>query len=194
MSRTQKIVHTYRANKGSINDFIDEVWTLYKAHGRESFGMAFSEAAANRVIARYETKIRNGFSRAGFELPAGELTQETMLGFVRETTGLDMDSLNPEAVTMAVDRLLAARLSQALGVQVTTVLDKDAMLASMNAAVLQAIRDGRAAEFVNKQAMRAARQYMTFKRRGIEPEAKDRVANRRRQKRYRSKNRLVWDK
>ena len=86
------------------------------------------------------------------------------------------------------------RLSAAMGVTVTTVFDRQAMMAAMDESVKQAIRDGRAAEFIGKHAMRAARKYATFKRRGIEsPEDHRRIMLAWYQKKYRRTHRLVWD-
>lgn len=190
---TSKLVAKVRANRGAINDLIDDAWASYKAHGRESWADAFKEATANKVVQRYETKIRNGFKRAGVELPEGELTLQSMEDVIKDRTGLELDGLSPDSVMAAVDKLLSARLSQAIGVPVSTVFDKDAMLESINAAVLEAIRSGRAAEFVNKAAMHAARRYMTYKRRGIDAADAKKLAARAAQKRYRATHRLVWD-
>lgn len=187
-----KIIHSMRVKKGIMNDFVALAWEHYKAHGRESITDAFTEAAADMAIARYQEKIRNGFARAGVPLPDGGLNAQTMQGIVSQQTGLTLDNLSPDAVTRAIDKLLSQRLSQALGVQVATVMDKEAMLASINAAVLQAIRDGRAAEFVNRHAMHAARRYMAFKNAGISEENAAKIANRARQKKFRQTHKLVW--
>lgn len=189
-----KIVRTKRASAATWNDLIDSAWEHYKENGRESIRDAVTEAVADAAIKRYQDKIINGFRRAGIEIAPDEpLTAQTLAGVVAERTGLELESLSPDAVMGAVDKLLAERLSQALGVPVTTVFDRDAMLASINAAVLEAIRSGRAAEFVNKTAMKAARRYMTFKRRGIGPEDAEKISARARQKKFRQTHRLVWD-
>ena len=187
-----RIVLRERVDRGAINDLIETAWAHYKRHGRESLADAFKEAAADKVIQRYEVKIRNGFERAGVTLPEGELTTQAMLAVIKERTGLELDSLNPEAVTAAVDRLLSERLSDALGVPVATVFDREAMMNSLNQAVLEAIRNGRAAEFVNRTAMSAARRYMTYKRAGISEDNAVRLDARRRQKKFRRTHKLIW--
>lgn len=190
----RKIVRTKRANAATWNDLIDSAWEHYKENGRESIKDAMTEAVADAAIKRYQVKITNGFKRAGIEIPPDEpLTAQALTEIIGERTGLELNSLSPDAIMGAVDKLLAERLSQALGVQVATVFDKEAMLQSINAAVLEAIRSGRAAEYVNKAAMHAARRYMTFKRRGIGPEDAEKLSARIRQKRFRATHRLVWD-
>lgn len=190
-----RVIRRLRVDKGSWNDLIDSAYEHYKANGRESIREAFTEAVADKVIQRYQAKIAAGFRRAGIEIEDGEpLTADKLLTIVQDRTGLEINNLTPEGVTSAVDRLLSERLSAALGVQVTTVLDRQAMMASLDEAVKQAIRDGRAAEFISKKAMKAARQFATFKRRGIgSKEDQRRVMLRIYQKRYRRHNKLVWD-
>ena len=184
-----------RVDKGSWNDLIDAAYENYKARGREYNKEAFSEAIADKVLQRYQVKIAAGFRRAGVEIEDGEpLTAEKLLTIIKDRTGLEINNLTPEGVMSAVDRLLSERLSAAMGVTVTTVFDRQAMMAAMDESVKQAIRDGRAAEFIGKHAMRAARKYATFKRRGIEsPEDHRRIMLAWYQKKYRRTHRLVWD-
>lgn len=188
-------IRKLRVDKGSWNDLIDAAYENYKARGRESIKEAFSEAIADKVLQRYQVKIAAGFRRAGVEIEDGEpLTAEKMLTIIKDRTGLEINNLSPEGVMSAVDSLLSERLSAAMGVTVTTVFDRQAMMAAMEESVKQAIRDGRAAEFIGAQAMRAARKYATFKRRGIEStEDHRRVMLAWYQKKYRRTHRLVWD-
>lgn len=188
-------IRRLRVDKGSWNDLIDAAYENYKARGRESIKEAFSEAIADKVLQRYQVKIAAGFRRAGVEIEDGEpLTAEKLLTIIKDRTGLEINNLSPEGVMSAVDRLLSERLSAAMGVTVTTVFDRQAMMAAMDESVKQAIRDGRAAEFIGKHAMRAARKYATFKRRGIEsPEDHRRIMLAWYQKKYRRTHRLVWD-
>lgn len=191
MTRANIVKHM-RVDKGSINDLIDAAWEKYKEGGRESILDAFTEAAADRAIGRYEEKIRAGFRRGGIELPDGALTMQTMQGIIGEQTGLELQGLSADSIVAAVDKLLSKRLSQALGVQVATVMDKDAMLDSINAAVLQAIKSGRAGEFVNRHAMHAARRYMAYKKAGVDPEAGPKINARKRARKYRKTHKLAW--
>ena len=186
------LVDRYRANKGAINDLLDAAYEHYKAHGRDSWADAFREAAADKVLQRYEDKIRNGFRRAGLELPEGELTQEVMLGVVRDQTGLEVGNLDPDAVMAAVDKLLSARLSTALGVTVGTVMDRDALVAAVNGAVVEAIKSGRASAWINSKAYSAARKYVAYKNRGFDHDSAEKISNRQRQKRYRENHKLKW--
>lgn len=188
-------IRKLRVDKGSWNDLIDAAYENYKERGRESIKEAFSEAIADKVLQRYQVKIAAGFRRAGVEIEDGEpLTAEKLLTIIKDRTGLEINNLSPEGVMSAVDRLLSERLSAAMGVTVTTVFDRQAMIAAMDESVKQAIRDGRAAEFIGKHAMRAARKYATFKRRGIEsPEDHRRIMLAWYQKKYRRTHRLVWD-
>ena len=189
---TQKLVSRLRVNRGAVNDLIDRAYENYKENGRESWSEAFKESAADMVIARYEVKIRNGFARAGLTLPEGELGQDELLQVVRDQTGLDIYNLNPDAVMQAVDRLLSNRLSQALGVNVSTVMDRDAMIASINASVVEAIRSGRAGKWLSGKAYRAARKMRTLRSRGVTEETWEILDARRRQKKFRRTHHLQW--
>ena len=188
----KSIVRHVRVNKGIMNDLIELAWQHYKEHGRESIRDAFTEAAADMAIARYDEKIRHGFAREGVELPAGELTAQGMQAIISERTGLQLASLSPDGVLEAVDKLLSKRLGEALGVPVATVMDKDAMLASINEAVLQAIKSGRAADFVNRHAMHAARRYMAYKNAGVDTANIERMSARKRARKYRKTHKLIW--
>lgn len=188
-------IRKLRVDKGSWNDLIDAAYENYKARGRESIRDAFGEAVANKVLQRYQVKIAAGFRRAGVEIDESQpLTAEALLTIIQERTGLEINNLSPEGVMKAVDRLLAQRLSALMGVTVTTVFDREAMMAAMEESVKQAIRDGRAADFIGRHAMNAAQRYATFKRRGIEsPEDHRRIMLAWYQKKYRRTHRLVWD-
>ena len=115
-----------------------------------------------------------------------------MLGVVRDQTGLEITNLDPEAITKAVDTLLAKRLSGALKVQVGTVFDRDALMASINSAVVQAIQSGRAGEWLSAKAYHAARRFATYQKRGVNMETAKVLAARARQKRYRGTHKLIW--
>lgn len=190
-----KIVRTLRVDRGSWNDLIDSAYEHYKAGGRESVREAFTEAVADQVLKRYQDKIAAGFRRAGVEIDDGTpLTAEKLRTIIQDRTGLELTALTPEAVTAAVDKLLAQRLSVALGVTVTTVLDRDEMMRSLEGAVKEAIASGRASEFISAHAMRAARQFATFQRRGVETkDDQRRIMLAWYQKKYRRNNRMVWD-
>ena len=188
----KELVARLRVSRGSINELIDRAYDNYKENGRDSWGGAFKEAAADMVIARHEEKIRNGFARAGLHLPEGELGQDEILAVVRDQTGLELDNLNPDAVMAAVDRLLSNRLSQALGVQVSTVFDQEAMIQSIQASVVQAIRDGRAGAWLSGKAYKAARRMATLKNRGVSEETWEILDARRRQKKFRRTHHLQW--
>lgn len=190
--KRDELIAKARASRGAVNDLIEVAYAHYKAHGRDSWADAFKEAAADKVIQRYEEKIRNGFKRAGLELPEGELTQETMLGVVSAQTGLELATLNPDAVMAAVDKLLAARLSGALGVQVNTVMDRDALMASINSAVVASIQSGRAGEWLSGKVYTAARRAATYARRNITTETAEVLDARRRQKKFRRTHKLKW--
>lgn len=188
-------IRRLRVDKGSWNDLIDAAYEHYKAGGRESIRDAFTQAVADKVIRRYQAKIVAGFARAGVVIdPDQVLTAEGLMTIIADRTGLEITNMTPEGVTAAVDKMLSERLSAALGVPVSTVMDRQAMMASMEEGIKQAIRDGRAAEFISAHTMRAARQYATFKRRGIEgPDMHRQIMLRWYQKKYRRNNKLVWD-
>lgn len=191
MSKIGGLISRARVDRGAINDLIADAWEHYKAGGRESIQSAFGEAVADMVIRRYEDKIRNGFSRAGLELPA-DLNSATILEVVRTQTGLEIDNLDPDAVATAVDRLLSKRVSAALQVNITSVFDKEQIIAGINDAVIASIKSGRASKWVSGKVFKSARRYMAFKNAGLNAATADRLAARARMKKYRETHKLVW--
>ena len=183
-----------RVKAGAWNDVLEGAWERYKESGRESLQGAFADEMADRALQRYDGKIRAMFARGGVEIEAGEpLTVATLAALVSDRTGLEITDLSPDTITAAIDRELSARLSEVLRVPVSTVFNKDQLMADVEAGVRLAIEDGRAAELLTKAAVHAARAYATWKRRGIDAQERQRIINAAAQRRFRQTHRLVWD-
>lgn len=183
-----------RVKAGMWNDVLEGAWERYKEGGRESLQGAFADEMADRAIQRYDGKIRTMFARGGVEIDAGQaLTAASIAAIVSERTGLEIASLTPESIAGAVDKELSARLSEVLKVPVSTVLNKEQLMADVKEGVKLAIADGRAADLLSRAAVHSARVYATWKRRGIEAQERERIQNAAAQKKYRRTHRLVWD-
>lgn len=191
----KSVVRHFRVDKGTWNELIESAWIHYKEHGRESITNAFTEAVADRIIGRYQEKLVNGFARAGIEIdPNVALTAQGLAAIVSEQSGIEIDTMTPQSVTAAIDRVLSQRMTALLQVQIDSVLNPYEFRAALEEAAIRAIQDGRATQFISKQAMRAARKYATMQRRGLDtPDEQRRVKNREYQRRYRQTHKLVWD-
>lgn len=188
-----KLVLTRRATEGSVRDVINAVWERYSAG--EDLQPAIADAVADVVIKRYEVKMRNGFARAGVELGEDEpLNADTLKRIISQRTGLALESLTPADIVQAVDKELAARLSEKLGTPLTTVLNKETLIAELREYVAEELRSGRAAALVSRRALQAAKRMGTIKRMGSDDVELGRARNREYQKRYRRTHKQQWVK
>lgn len=183
-----------RVKAGAWNDVLEGAWERYNAGGRESLQGAFAEEMADRAVQRYDGKIRAMFARGGVEIEEGQpLTAASIAAILSDKTGLQIDDIKPETIAGAIDRELSKKLSDVLKVPVSTVLDKERLLADVKEGVRLAIEDGRAADLLSRALVHSARVYATWKRRGIEAQEQARIRNAAAQKKYRRTHRLVWD-
>ena len=189
-----KVVRRMRVDAGTWDELIESAWEHYKEGGRESIRQAFTEAVADSVIKRYSEKIRNGFERAGLHIDSDvQLNAKTLAAVVSEKTGLDIETMTPQSVTAAIDKVMAAKATEVLRVPVSSVMNIGEFRQSIEEAALKAIEDGRAVEYISKVAIRAARKFETMKRRGLETkEDQKSYLNRVAQKKFRKTHKLVW--
>lgn len=191
MGDTMKLVLEKRAKLGALNDAVNAVWDRYAAG--EDLQPAIADAIADAVIKRYEVKLRNGLSRAGVELEEGErLDADKIKQIIEDRTGLELESLSPATVVQAVDKKLAARLSEKLGTQVTSVLNKDTLIAELREYVVEELRSGRAAALISRKALKAARRMATLKRAESDAAELRRASGAEYQKRYRRTHKQQW--
>lgn len=187
-------IATKRASAGLVNEAIDIAFEHRKNTGSFSGVEGVLEAAllAN-AIERFEPKIRAMFGRAGVALPDGPLTAAGLAEVVGGVLGVELSDLSVESVKTAVETKLSEALSADLGVSLSGVLS-GSIKQAIEDEVIKAIKDGRAMGLLSRAKVLAARRYAAFKKEGYaEKEDRKRVMNRLWQKRYRRRNKLVWD-
>lgn len=181
-----------RVKAGSWDDVIEGAWARYVDGGRESILDAWTDQMTDMIIKRYEAKIRAMFARAGVEIASGEeLDKAWLCNRISETLGVEVNDISPEAITGAIDKSLAHRLSEVIGMPVTTVFDMEKLKGDVSDGVKAALADGRAADLIFDSTVKAARRFATWKRNadGLNKKA---VQNHAGQKRYRRTHKMVW--
>lgn len=195
-ARTKALaVATLRANEGMANDVLDQVSDGYFNQGLnlEDALYAVQDSLVQRAIDRYSDKIRAALSRAGLELGDGPLSLESIKQAVILKTGLEIDDLNPESMMQAVDKIASARLSEATGVPIESVMSGQGLGEQIKAGIRASIDNGSAEKILMKGLSAAARAAVTWKRHGFDEAAKKKAMNAYYQKRYRRTHRMVWD-
>ena len=152
------------------------------------------EAVADWALNRYDTRVRARLRVMGIDVPDdGPLTVQNMLEAVRSKSGLDIVDLTPQGVTDAVDKRLAVELSRALGFEVSTVFNQDALKLEVKGRVLELLADGRGGAVVSGRSLTSLRAAATFAAQGFGPDERKKAQNRFKQKKYRKSNKLVWN-
>lgn len=186
------VLYRQRVRAGAWDDVIEAAWQRYVEGGRESLANAWTDELTDRILARYDGKIRALFGRAGVEVGEGEtINKAWLLQRLTDSLGVPVEDITPEAIMGAVDRGLAARLSEVLRVPVSTVMDMERLKADVREGVILALQDGRAADLIYDTALAAARRWATWQRHGDDLDPKT-VQNNQAQKKYRKTHRLQW--
>lgn len=181
-----------RANVSSSIDVLESMWD---GHGA---GLTWSEAAgqvvAEKALERYQTHLAAAFARYGVQLDPGEqITVPVLLRVINEKTGLDVANLTPDGLSMAVDAHLAGRVSELLGVQVSSVHNLDGLKQNLIDAAKAAVISGRATKLISRGMITKMRAMKAFKDAGVIGELERlKVANRAYQKKYRRTHKEVW--
>lgn len=186
------VLYRQRVRAGAWDDVIEAAWQRYVEGGRESLANAWTDELTDRILARYDGKIRALFGRAGVEVGEGEtINKAWLLQRLTDSLGVPVEDITPEVIMGAVDRGLAARLSEVLRVPVSTVMDMERLKADVREGVILALQDGRAADLIYDTALAAARRWATWQRHGDDLDPKT-VQNNQAQKKYRKTHRLQW--
>lgn len=181
-----------RANVSNSINVLESIWDGHAA------GLTWSEAAgqvvAEQALQRYQVHLAAAFARYGVVLEPGEqITVPVLLRVINEKTGLNVDNLTPDGVALAVDTVLAGRVSAALGVEVASVQNLDGLKQNLIDAAKQAVISGRATKLISRGMITKIRAMKAFKDAGVNEE-KERLAvmNRAHQKKYRRTHKEVW--
>lgn len=150
---------------------------------------------ADWAIDRYEVRVRAKLRAAGLEIPEdGPIDSKVIISKIKSALdGLEVDSLTPEGLMLAIDKKLAAELSARLGFTVTTALNAEEVWAQVKAQVLLSLADGSGAALIKGATLRALRSRATFQRRGFDKDMEILLRNRKYQKKYRRTHKQQWD-
>ena len=104
-------------------------------------GVGVSEIIRERIVQRgidrYSDKITAAMRRGGVDIEDGEqLTENKLRDILAEQMGVakeTLDGLNPETVLAEIDRQASEKLSDALGFDVGSILDAEALAANIEA-------------------------------------------------------------
>lgn len=184
-----------RAAAGLSNDLVEVAFEHHRTTGSwDGVQGVLMDALASSALDRFEPKIRNGFERVGLTLPDGPLTIDGMREVIAARIGIEPASLTPEGIKQAFDEKLSQQISDDTGLSIGSVLGAG-IKEAIRAEIVRAIVDGRAHKLLDKVLLARMKRQKAFKQEGYtSPEDQRKVLLRLYQKRYRRRNRLVWDK
>lgn len=185
-------VNTARANAGLINDIIDATIDQWIAGSDFEDCLASAQSQiADAALEKHGDNVRAGLARAGLELSPGPLSVLAISEAVTQKTGLDFGDLSPESVLLAVDGMIARRLSEVSGVEIDSVIGAS-LQDSIKAGVRAALRSGQAKKILGVVMNRRARRLATLKRLGSDEQELRKLRNRQYQAKYRRTHKLEW--
>lgn len=149
----------------------------------------------DHAIAKYRPHIAAALRKHNIDIGDEDtLDADKLMQIVNDKSGLTIDGWSKDSIFAAVDKLLSAQLSKRLGFEVASVQDVDAVKQAMIDFAAEAITSGRATAFISKQLVKKFQKEKAFQEAGIVEEVdKKRLMARMYQKRYRRRNREVWD-
>jgi hypothetical protein len=182
-----------RATAGLQNDLIELISDAYFEQGlslEESFE-AVKDQLIQKAVDRFEPKIRAALGRAGLQLPDGPLSLDVIKQGIIEKTGLELSDLTPDALYRAVDGGMAAKLSEAAGVPIASILSGPGIKASIEAGIKQSLANGTASALLSSALSKRARVVATWNREGAGIDQK-KAMRAWYQKKYRKTHKEVW--
>jgi hypothetical protein len=148
-------------------------------------------------IGRFSDNITAALRRGGFDVEDGEvLTPEKMGQIFEEQTGLPVDSitqLNADDVVAEIDRQASEKLSEALGFDVGSLLDADALARSIQDGIEQKISElstDDLEQYLPAGSLDRLRARQTWERYGMDRRT---VQNCLAQRKYRKSNTWTYD-
>ena len=182
-----------RASSGLALEFARGLWEGIK--GGAEITPAMRDALVQAALAKLRPHVVAALRAAGLDVPDDvELTPDSLRQILSDKTGLEIASLDAEGIKAAIRERVARKVSDALGVEVSNVMDPDALRAEVKAAAVQAIQSGRANALISSVQIRQIRQAATWARAGVAPNDRRRYLLRWYQKKYRRTHREVWDR
>lgn len=180
-----------RADSGIVWEWAQGIYAELKA-GRD-VGPAVRDGLIAAALVKCQPHVTAALRRVGIDLPTDEpLTLESIRNAINDKTGLDIADLSEDGVTAAIDAQLARRLSDKLGIEVTSVRDPDALREQVKAAAIDAIRSGRANALISRATINRVRVAATWARAGVPVDERAQYLARWYQKKYRRKHKQAW--
>jgi hypothetical protein len=183
-----------RVGRGYIYEFGQ---ILAEANDR---GMTVAEVTreliVQRGIDRYSDKITAALRRGGVDIEDGErLTEDKLRDIFAEQSGIakdKLDSLNTETILSEIDRQASERLSDAMGFDVGSIRDAEALAANIEAGLkerVESMLEDELEKYLPEKMMARLRARATWQRSGLDPRT---VQNALAQRTWRQSNKWVY--
>jgi superfamily II RNA helicase len=186
-----KMANLDRAKAGSLFDVYESIRD--KMEAGQTLSEAGQEALADRVVQRYSTHIKAAFRKYNFNLQDDEvLDSQTLVRCINEKSGMDIRSLTPDGVLAGVDKMISGRMSELLGVEVTTLTNLEAAKQSLINAAVQSVRSGRASALISKAMIKKIKEKKTWRDNGVSEVKSQAMLNAWYQKKFRRTHVGVW--
>lgn len=188
-------VSTARENAGTVNNMVDSLIDHWV--DGDDLSTAWDKVEAElvqEVSERYSARIAAALRRAGLSVADDDvLTPARIRELISEQSGIDLDELSTEGVARGIDRLASARLSEALGVEITTMATAEGLKQSLMAALVASIENGTAERLIAKVRAIRLRKVAQWRREGVDAAADQRrLENRARQQKYARTHSQIW--
>ena len=191
MSTSHPELFRFRAGEGLENDIANAV--LDALTDDAPIGAAVLDVLTENAINRYSDKISAMLRRGGIEIEDGEpLGAAKLLEVLGAALGYDLEDLSESGFVGAVDAEISRRVSEAIGFEVSSVLDAGALASDIEAALIERVEGG-AGGLVSARLLKRLKEAATWSRAGYDAESRRKVLMSVAQRRYRQSNRMVWD-
>ena len=181
-----------RWNAGIQNAFDGAVAGVDVEGAEPEFINGVGRLVADVALRHYDRRIRAYFARFGVDIGDDVLTVESIREKVRAATGLEIEELTPQGIADALERPLAAAVSELMGFEITSVFDQGQFKEQVKAHVLARLIDGEGGGVLRGQTLHRLREAATYARAGAGPAERRRLLNRAYQRKFRKSNRQTW--
>lgn len=185
-------IHTDRANRSII---LSVAGRMLENHRQgQSWADAAKNAATDEALDIYRPKVAAMLRSAGFDVSDDEpLTLGVILQAIQTRTGLDINELDRESVTRAINQQLSIYVSNELGFEIHDVLDTAGLKTQIDNHIKYCVRNNKPSKLVPKRLLAKIREAAAFAQLGYSYDERRLILNRWYQKKYRRNNKLVWD-
>lgn len=186
-----KMANLDRAKAGSLWDAYESIRD--KMEAGQTVPEAVQEALADRVVQRYSLHIKAAFRKYNFNMQDDEvLDAQTLVRCINEKSGMDITSLTPDGVLAGANRMLSARMSDLLGVPVSSIDNINAAKQSLINAAVQAVQSGRATSIISRALIKKIKEKKTWRANGVTQAKSKAMLSAWYQKKFRRSHVGVW--